>query len=98
MPLDGRENFEVFGNVFRLATAAEPFRNAEIVPEDDIRRAVYPVIRENPFSQRDGIGSFFPLTVRFETAGGRNHLYTARVYMLADPFGERQFTFGLAQN
>jgi len=92
---DERKGFPAFNRIFGLAAAGEAFRNAEIGPEEDIRRAVYPEIRENPFSQRDEDGFFFPLTVRFETDSGRNHLYTARVYMLANPFGPRQFSFGL---
>lgn len=90
-------SFEVFQRVFSLAAADESFRNTEIGEEDRIRRAVYPEIRENPFTQRDAMGFYFPLTVRFETSGGRNHLYTARVYMAPNPFGERQFFFGIGE-
>jgi hypothetical protein len=96
LPPETGDDLGVFERVFTLASAGEAFRNVEIGPTDDIRKAVYPDVRENPFSQRDATGFFFPLTVRFESAGGRNHLYTARVYMLTDPFGERQFAFGLA--
>ena len=91
----GQTFFDVFGLVFRMAGSGESYLNEPVNPEMDIKRAAYPEIRENPFSQRDDGGFFFPLTIRFETRRGGNHLYTARVYMLTNPFGERQFTFGL---
>ena len=86
-------SFDVFPHVFTLAAVEDAFQNQPITKVDTIRRAVYSEIRENPFSQRDLSGFFFPLSVRFETSAGRNHLYTTRVYMLTNPFGERQFTF-----
>ena len=91
----GLSDFDMFGLMFRIAGSGASYRNEPISPDLDIKRAVYPQIRENPFIQRDDGGFFFPLTIRFETRQGGNHLYTARVYMLANPFEERQFTFGL---
>ncbi|MBN1685012.1 MAG: hypothetical protein JW852_00075 [Spirochaetales bacterium] len=90
-------DFDVFHHVFTLATVEESFKNQAITEEQTIKRAVYPEITENPFSQRDGAGFFFPLSVRFETSSGRNHLYTVRVYMLPNPFGERQFAFAIEE-
>jgi hypothetical protein len=93
LPDEELAGFEIFHRVFALAATDESFRNQAVSPGEDIRKTVYPEIRENPFSQRDSAGFFFPLTVRFETSTGRNHLYTTRVYMLPNPFGERQFGF-----
>jgi hypothetical protein len=87
--------FSVFQRVFTLAAVEESFKNQVIGEDAVIRRAIFPEIRENPFSQRDSTGFFFPLSVRFETDAGRNHLYTTRIYMLPNPFGERQFTFSI---
>ncbi len=93
LPEEEYSDFSIFHRVFKLAAAEESFQNEPIQPGTAIRGTIYPEIRENPFSQRDSIGFFFPLSVRFETPAGRNHLYTTRVYMLPNPFGERQFTF-----
>ena len=90
--------FDIFHRVFALAAAEESFRNQPVNPGEEIRKTVYPEIRENPFSQRDSLGFFFPLTIRFETTSGRNHLYTTRVYMYPNPFGGSQFTFSLVSN
>ena len=95
VPVEDQQGFGVFRRVFSLAAVDVSFRNTLIGAEEDIKRAVYPEIRENPFIQRDDNGFFFPLTVRFESAGGRNHLYTARIYLLTDPFSGRQFSFGV---
>lgn len=94
-PKEMYSGFSVFQQAFELAVVEESFKNRPLDPSESIRRAVYPEIRENPFSQRDSTGFFFPLSVRFKTDSGHNHLYTTRVYMLPNPFGERQFTFSL---
>ena len=92
---DSIEGFGVFERVFRPAPADDSYKNEPIIEDDTVRKAVYPEIRENPLHQRDESGFFFPLTIRFETVGGRTHLYTARIYMQINPFSEPQFTFGV---
>ena len=90
--------FSVFKHVFTLAAVDESFKNQAIHEGEVIKRVIYLEIRENPFSQRDSIGFFFPLSVRFETNTGRNHLYTTRVYMLSNPFQEHQFSFSFEED
>jgi hypothetical protein len=93
---DGKGDFHIFKRIFTPAPSTESLRNEVINPDDDFRNAVYPDIHENPFSERDSLGFFFPLTVRFETGNGRKHLYNARVYMLSNPFAMSQFSFGVS--
>lgn len=98
IPTEELAGFGIFHRVFALVAADESFRNQPVTKGEEIRRTVYPEIRENPFSQRDSLGFFFPLTIRFETTSGRNHLYTTRVYMFPNPFGGEQFTFSPVSN
>ena len=92
---EGVSDFEIFSMLFRPVDPGESFRSEPLESGIQVRRAVYPDIFENPFSQRDSGGAFFTLTVRFETAERRNFLYTSRVYMRKNPFQERQFIFAV---
>ena len=58
-----------------------------------ITEAVFPQILEDPFSSRDATGLYFELTYRLVDEIGLSYLPTARLYMLRNPFGERQFAF-----
>jgi hypothetical protein len=56
-----------------------------------IREVVFPEILEDPFITQDRFGSFFPLTYRITDENGTVYLLSTRLYMLHNPFGERQF-------
>ena len=83
----------VFDEVFRLVPSPSGFANRAIEPDETISWIVHPQILENPFSQEDAIGAFFPLTLRIETSTGGVHLYAARLYISKNPFEDRQFYF-----
>ena len=89
----GESRERIFGEVFRLLPSPSGFANRSIEPDETIRRIVHAEILENPFSQSDAVGDFFPLTFRFETEAGSVHLYGAKLYMAKNPFTERQFFF-----
>ncbi len=58
-----------------------------------VTEAVFPQILEDPFSARDPNGLYFALTYRLVDENGLSYLPTARLYLLRNPFGERQFAF-----
>jgi hypothetical protein len=58
-----------------------------------VTEAVFPQILEDPFSTRDSAGLYFQLTYRLVDENGLSYLPTVRLYMLRNPFGERQFAF-----
>jgi hypothetical protein len=58
-----------------------------------VTEVVFPQILEDPFSARDATGQYFELTYRLVDENGLAYLPTARLYMLRNPFGERQFAF-----
>ena len=58
-----------------------------------VTEVVFPQILEDPFSARDPNGQYFELTYRLVDENGLSYLPTARLYMLRNPFGERQFAF-----
>ena len=58
-----------------------------------VTEVVFPEILEDPFSARDANGWFFQLTYRMVDENGLVYLPAARLYMLRNPFGERQFAF-----
>jgi hypothetical protein len=58
-----------------------------------VTEVVFPEILEDPFSARDATGWFFQLTYRIVDENGLAYLPAARLYMLRNPFGERQFAF-----
>ncbi len=61
-----------------------------------VTEAVFPQILEDPFSARDATGLYFELTYRLVDENGLSYLPTARLYMLRNPFGDRQFAFRAA--
>jgi hypothetical protein len=62
-----------------------------------VTEAVFPQILEDPFTSRDAAGQYFELTYRLVDENGLSYLPTARLYMLRNPFGERQFAFRAAE-
>jgi hypothetical protein len=58
-----------------------------------VTEVLFPQILEDPFSLRDAAGLYFELTYRLVDENGLSYLPTARLYMLRNPFGERQFVF-----
>jgi hypothetical protein len=58
-----------------------------------VTEVVFPRILEDPFSARDATGQYFELTYRLVVENGLSYLPTARLYMLRNPFGDRQFAF-----
>jgi hypothetical protein len=60
----------------------------------ELREIVFPPILENPFVSADAIGSYFVLSFRIVDSTGGSYIGSTRVYLLRNPFGERQF--GLA--
>ena len=60
---------------------------------NNIRDIIFPEIREDPFGRSDEVGSPFDLPIRVIDAQGRSSFARAVVYMLRNPFAERQFAF-----
>jgi len=58
-----------------------------------VREVVFPEILEDPFISQDRFGSYFPFTYRLSAENGVVYLPSTRLYMLRNPFGERQFAF-----
>jgi hypothetical protein len=58
-----------------------------------VTEVVFPQIMEDPFIARDAAGMYFLLTYRLVDENGIAYLPAARLYMLSNPFGERQFAF-----
>jgi len=56
-----------------------------------VREIVYPPILENPFTSTDRVGWFFELSFRMVDSVGSSYIATTRLYMLANPFSDRQF-------
>jgi hypothetical protein len=58
-----------------------------------LTEVVFPQILEDPFIARDPYGMYFQLTYRLVDENGIAYLPAARLYLLRNPFGERQFAF-----
>jgi len=58
-----------------------------------VREVIFPEILEDPFISQDRFGTYFPLTYRITDESGAVYLPSTRLYMLHNPFGERQFAF-----
>jgi hypothetical protein len=58
-----------------------------------LREVVFPEILEDPFISQDRFGTYFPFTYRLNDENGVVYLPSTRLYMLRNPFGERQFAF-----
>jgi len=58
-----------------------------------VTEVVFPQILEDPFIARDSGGQYFELTYRLVDENGLSYLPKARLYMLRNPFAERQFAF-----
>ena len=58
-----------------------------------VTEVLVPEILEDPFIARDAAGMYFQLTYRMVDENGLSYLPVARLYMLRNPFGERQFAF-----
>ena len=58
-----------------------------------VTEVLFPEILEDPFIARDAAGMYFQLTYRMVDENGLSYLPVARLYMLRNPFGERQFAF-----
>ncbi len=80
--------------VFRLMglqeEAAPP--PAEAAEQEAVREILFPEILENPFTAENDRGSYFRLSYRWVSAGGASFVSEMTLYLLANPFGERQFT------
>jgi hypothetical protein len=60
-------------------------------PLPEIREVIFPEYLEYPFTRRDEIGFYSPLTFRIVDQNGISYLADTYLYMLRNPFGERQF-------
>jgi hypothetical protein len=58
-----------------------------------VREVIFPEILEDPFISQDRFGTYFPLTYRITDENGAVYLPSTRLYMLHNPFAERQFAF-----
>jgi hypothetical protein len=58
-----------------------------------VTEVVFPQILEDPFIARDSSGQYFELTYRLVDENGLSYLPKARLYMLRNPFADRQFAF-----
>jgi hypothetical protein len=58
-----------------------------------VREVVFPEILEDPFISQDRFGTYFPFTYRITDENGAVYLPSTRLYMLHNPFAERQFAF-----
>ena len=59
----------------------------------EVSEVVFPEILENPFISQDQVGSYFQLTYRITDPNGVSYIPSARLYMLRNPFTEKQFAF-----
>ncbi len=59
----------------------------------EIREVIFPEILEDPFTAQDERGSSFHLHFRIVDKSGISHIGDTLLYMLRNPFGERQFIF-----
>ncbi|UCF99840.1 MAG: hypothetical protein JSV89_09945 [Spirochaetaceae bacterium] len=58
-----------------------------------LREVVFPPLLEDPFTSEDEEGSSFEITYRMIDLNGTSYIAKARLYMLTNPFKERQFAF-----
>jgi hypothetical protein len=58
-----------------------------------LREVVFPPLLEDPFTSEDQEGSSFELTYRMIDLNGTSYIAEVRLYMLANPFNDRQFVF-----
>ena len=61
-----------------------------------LREVVFPPFLEDPFTVHKEAGSCFDLTYRMIDTDGTSYITTSRLYMLANPFRDRQFAFSPA--
>jgi len=61
-----------------------------------LREVVFPPFLEDPFTVHKQTGSCFDLTYRMIDTNGTSYITTSRLYMLANPFRDRQFAFSPA--
>ena len=59
----------------------------------EIADLVLPQFQENPFSATDERGSYFLLAYRVVESSGASWVTETPVYMMRNPFAERQFFF-----
>ncbi len=59
----------------------------------DIADVILPQFQENPFSATDDRGSYFLLAYRIVESSGASYVIETPVYMMRNPFAERQFFF-----
>jgi len=73
--------------------AALGLKTAGLKELPTLTEVVFPQILEDPFIARDAAGMYFQLTYRLVDENGVAYLPAARLYLLRNPFGERQFAF-----
>jgi hypothetical protein len=61
-----------------------------------LREVVFPPVLEDPFTSEDEGGSYFVITYRMIDVNGSSYITKARIYMLTNPFKDRQFSFAPA--
>jgi hypothetical protein len=59
----------------------------------DLREVIFPPFLEDPFTSENDRGSYFDITYRMIDLNGSSYIAESRLYMLANPFTERQFVF-----
>ena len=59
----------------------------------DLREVVFPPFLEDPFTSENDRGSYFDITYRMIDLNGSSYIAESRLYMLANPFSDRQFAF-----
>jgi hypothetical protein len=58
-----------------------------------LREVVFPVFLEDPFLDEDDRGFSFDITYRMIDLNGTSYIAKSRLYMLTNPFNDRQFAF-----
>ncbi len=58
-----------------------------------LREVIFPQVLEDPFTTEDQQGMYFAITYRMIDTNGTSYIANARLYMLHNPFRERQFAF-----
>ena len=58
-----------------------------------LREVVFPQVLEDPFVAENDRGLYFTISYRMIDVNGTSYIANARVYMLSNPFRDRQFAF-----
>ncbi len=88
---EGLSDLQIIVRGLGLTAHYDPARPESVLT--DIADLVLPLFQENPFSATDERGSYFLLAYRIVESSGASWVTETPVYMMRNPFAERQFFF-----